>query len=155
MKLKLSDWASIAEIVSGAAVIVTLIILIIGVRDNTQTVRASAYSENRNAMNSFQTEILTDQDALRVWDAYVTQETAELDQLDRQRLTLIVLSFFRIYEDAYNLDQYGYLGDQEWQRFDRNICFWFERARSANISDVLQDTMTRGFFEYVSEACRN
>ena len=40
MNQKLSDWASIAEIVSSVAVVVTLIILIIEIRGNSEAVRA-------------------------------------------------------------------------------------------------------------------
>ena len=40
--MKLSDWANIAEIVSGIAVVVTLVILVIGIRENTVAIQASS-----------------------------------------------------------------------------------------------------------------
>ena len=46
MNQKLADWASIAEIISGIAVVVTLIVLIVEVRDNTEVLRVSAYNDN-------------------------------------------------------------------------------------------------------------
>ena len=42
MKLKLSDWASVAEIMSGIAVVVTLIFLILGIRANTDAQLAAS-----------------------------------------------------------------------------------------------------------------
>ncbi len=42
MNQKLSSWASIAEIVSSVAVIVTLVVLILEIRGNTQEIRAAA-----------------------------------------------------------------------------------------------------------------
>ena len=41
MKQKLSEWASIAEIVSGIAVVITLVFLIFGIRENTEVTRAA------------------------------------------------------------------------------------------------------------------
>jgi hypothetical protein len=45
MNKQLSDWASLAEIVSGIAVIMTLILLIFEIRGNTSEIRASALTE--------------------------------------------------------------------------------------------------------------
>ncbi len=42
MNQKLSDWASIAEIVSGVAIVVTLIVLILQVQGNTDELRAAS-----------------------------------------------------------------------------------------------------------------
>ena len=42
MKLKLSDWASVAEIVAGIAVVITLIFLILGIRANTDAQLAAS-----------------------------------------------------------------------------------------------------------------
>ena len=42
---KLSAWASFAEIVSGIAVVVTLVLLIVEVQENTETIRTAAQQE--------------------------------------------------------------------------------------------------------------
>ena len=60
MNQKLSDWASIAEIVSGVAVVITLIFLIVGIRENTNVVRASAFSDNLSAFNDFSMTVAAD-----------------------------------------------------------------------------------------------
>jgi hypothetical protein len=43
MAVKLSDWANVAEVVSGVAVVITLIFLILSIRENTEITRAAAY----------------------------------------------------------------------------------------------------------------
>ncbi len=45
MNQKLSDWASAAEIIASIAVVITLIILILGIRENTEVVRAGSYND--------------------------------------------------------------------------------------------------------------
>jgi len=49
--MKLEKWASIAEIAGGFAIIVTLIILIVEVRGNTDAIRAQTISTQRVAEN--------------------------------------------------------------------------------------------------------
>jgi len=51
MNQKLSDLASLAEIVSGVAVVVTLVFLVIGIRDNADVTRFSVYSDLLNEIN--------------------------------------------------------------------------------------------------------
>ena len=112
MNQKLSDWASIAEILSGIAVVVTLIVLIIGIRDNTDSVRASTYADSLDRLNDFQMDVLVDPDALRVWDAYTKSEASGLDGLDAQRLTIVVLTLFRTLENSYFAARYNLLGEE-------------------------------------------
>ena len=45
MNQKLSDWANIAQITSSVAIIVTIIVLIVEVRANTETIQTQAISE--------------------------------------------------------------------------------------------------------------
>jgi len=89
MNQKLADWASIAEILSGIAVVITLIVLVVGVRENTEVVRASMFDSIVDKMNGFQATVATDPDLLRIWTAYVEGSATDLDEIDRQRLNLI------------------------------------------------------------------
>ncbi len=149
--MKLENWALVAEIVSGAAVVITLVFLILGIRENTNVLRAAAYTDVLDGMNRFQTEVMTDPDSVRVWGAFILGEAAELDGDDRMRLNLAVLTIFRLYESAYYSDQYGLLGDSERERFERSICMQFTRARSANVETPLRDSLTANFLRYVEE----
>lgn len=52
MNQKLAAWASIAEIVSGVAVVVTLVILIAEIRDNTRFLRVSAERQQTDSADT-------------------------------------------------------------------------------------------------------
>lgn len=151
MKLKLSEWASVAEIVSGIAVVVTLIVLVFEIRDNTQVLRASAYAASLDGINDFGAMISKDAESARIWRAYVTETTGDLDEIDLSRLNDWVYILFRNYEKAYFSEQAGLIGDEEWARFDRNICGMFELARSAGLN--IDTPLTSEFFQYVTSSC--
>ena len=153
MKQKLSDLASIAEIIASVAVVATLIVLIFGVRENTEVVRASAYASNVENINNLQIGMLNDPDAVRVWTDFMSGEAADLDRIDTMRLNLMLLTLFRSYESAYFNRSYGVLGEEESNRFDRSICEFFALARSADRTRPLRNTLTEGFFAYMIELC--
>jgi hypothetical protein len=158
MKLKLTEWASVAEIASGVAVVVTLIILIIGVNENTDVMRASAYKGYIDSLNELQASVLVDPDGLRVWDAYMggSGAAAELDGLDRRRLGIIILNVLRIYEGAYFSNRYGVIGAEEWSRFAGMLCVHHRNVLVAGWAPRIFSggtPLTAEFTQYMDQQC--
>ena len=153
MNRKLADWASIAEIVSGLAVVVTLVVLIAEIRDNTQVMRVSAYADSVDSINEFGALVSRDADSARIWDAYVTGNTDDRDRIDLRRLQSWAYIQFRNYEKAYFSEQSGLLGGEEWERFDRTICDFFARAQSAGLN--IEEPLTLEFLGYVTNSCND
>jgi hypothetical protein len=149
--MRLSDWSSVAEIISGIAVVVTLIVLIVEIRDNTELLRVSAYNENLDSLNEFGALVSRDADTARIWQALLSEETANLDEIDRRRLTDWLFILFRNYEKAYFSEQSGLIGEEEWARFNTNICSFFELSQSAGIDFTIP--LTREFSDYVAGSC--
>lgn len=149
--MKLSDWSSIAEIISGIAVVVTLIVLIVEVRDNTEVLRVSAYNDNLDSLNEFGAMVSRDADSARIWRALISEETVDLDEIDRRRLTDWLFILFRNYEKAYFSEQSGLIGREEWSRFNTNICNFFELSQSAGIDFTIP--LTQEFSGYVADSC--
>ena len=153
MNQKLSDWASIAEIVSGAAVVVTLVFLVSGIRDNAAVTRASMYDRNMDALISVRDRIASDPELARIWQIYGSQQS--LDEVlgpQRMQLSLLIVNLFGVYEKAYFSRQYGVIGDSEWTRFAENICIQWERP-PADIRETLLRTLTDEFAEHIATLC--
>jgi len=60
MNSKLSVWASVAEIVSGVAVPLTLVVLTISLRDYANTTRTVVYQQLLGSLNQQNTVVLQD-----------------------------------------------------------------------------------------------
>jgi len=156
MNKKLSNWASIAEIVSGIAVVTTLIFLILGIRENTEVVRASSYADSMDSLNDFSMDIQTNADLRPVWGAFVNDDTAGFDADDFRQVQMLLVILFRNYEKAYFSEQYGLLGSTEWGRFERQICVQVDRARitDESILGFLDVILTDEFAAYVHSTCQ-
>ena len=151
--MKLEKWALIAEIVGSFAVVVTLALLIVGVRANTEVIRVAEYGRQMDGFNDFQTSLLDDPDSLRVWRSYIYDGVEDSNEIDITRLDIMVLTIFRNYESAYFARKYGQIGEAEWVRFDRNMCARYANAISASRVELLVSVLTDEFMEYVIDVC--
>jgi hypothetical protein len=74
MKLKLSDWASLAEIVASVAVVKSLIMLMLDVRENTDVVRANSYDDLLSDVNEQALVIVRDERLIRIRRLFLKEE---------------------------------------------------------------------------------
>lgn len=150
MNQKLSDWASIAEIVSGIAVVVTLVFLIASIRANTAALRADTYESNTDDINAFQYEVLRDPDSLRVLQAWQADRGASLDDIDWFRLDMLLGVQLREIDSQYSSYTYGQIGEAEWRRFELPACGIY---RSVEAAGRRIPALTDEFLKYINESC--
>jgi hypothetical protein len=149
--VKLQNWASIAEIGSGVAVVLTLIVLIAGIRENNALIRATMYTDRIESVNAFSLAVAQDPDLGRMWQAYVDGTTQELPEQDMPRLVNLLQTLLRTYETAWFAREAGFIGDAEWTRFDGSICTGYRRSQATGFDfDIV---LTVPFREYVVEKC--
>ena len=154
MSRKLSDWASVAEIASGVAVVVTLVVLIIGVRENTDAIRASTYAQSLNSLNQWRDSISESREVAGYWTAFRSGDVDEFDDVDFTRLAQFIITLFTIYEHSYFSWQRDLIGDSEWERFEANICL--QHGRIVVLPQLLaayEGALTEEFREFVSDSC--
>lgn len=150
MNQKLSEWANIADIFSGIAVVITLVFLIVSVQANTAALRATAYESNLDDINAFQYEILSNPDSLRVFEAWANDRGENLDSSDQFRLNLILGVQAREFESSYFAYRYGLIGEQEWGRLSGSLCRSFQQFDEYG---QRIPRLTEEFIGYINERC--
>jgi hypothetical protein len=144
---RLNRWAHLAEIVSGIAVVGTLIFLIFEIRENSDLIRANTFEHSIESLIDWRMQIVSNEQSLQTMADYWDSESPEL--LRRQ---LLVVNMWSIYEKTYYSQKYGLIGPAEWGRFERVICkytkstpdFWKE-----NVAKFL----TEDFRDFVISTC--
>jgi len=154
MKLKLSDWAGFAEIFSGIAVVITLVLLILGIRENTAITRVAVCDRLIAEIGSVNRDALLNAEVDRIVSALFSRNIEDLDERDRSRLGNYVLYLFRVYERAYFSEQYGILGDAEWERFSRQICLQLDNAAAVGVEMMSHAALTEEFRGYMAVTCQ-
>lgn len=155
MRRKLSDWANIAEIFSGVAVVVTLIFLILGIRENTEVVRASMYQRSTDQIIEWRNLMIADREVAHLFEAFFSGDNEGLSEIDARRQRQLVLNLFQIYEQAYFAEQYGLLGPAEWRRFEKQICTFHNRLQAfPAFFDFVNNVMTEEFAKFMKNLCQ-
>lgn len=155
MKLNLSEWASLAEVVSSVAVVVTLLFLIVGIRDNTEITRASVYESNINSLMQWRSEISRDRELAEIFRAYGDGTYDRLDPVDYFRMIQMAANGMNVYEKAYYFArEYDVMGESEYSRFERMACFQYgQAAQSEEILQTMHRIMTEQFMAYLTQVC--
>lgn len=153
MNQRLSDWANIAQIASGLAVVVTLVLLIVSLRENTDVTRAAMYQQSTDSLIDFRRDVMNDPKLAELYNAFLNDQVESVEGVDRVRLTQLVLNIFQISENAFFTRRYGLLGNAEWSRFEQSICDYYALSRSAGLAGSVQRVMTRDFMGYITQSC--
>ena len=149
--MKLADWANVAEVLSGIAVVVTLIVLAVGVRDNSATVRAATYADMLKSANEFENQLITDPAIREIFFAGLNGG-ASLTDSDRLIFGLIMQARFREKHISYTMRKYGQLDEGQWPEIEESICSDYETAATADVAWALR-RLSEEFAEYIRSTC--
>ncbi len=106
MRLKLSEWASVAEIAGAFAVIVSLVYVGYQVNDNTSAIRSAAANDASVAMQSWYLEMGSNPQASRLWfDAMTSPEP--LSTHDEFQFMMMMHAVLLGMQNSYLLSQEG------------------------------------------------
>jgi len=148
--MKLEKWALIAEVVSGIAVVITIVFLIIGIRENTAMTRASAYQTNMDSLNEWRAMLIAE-DLSAAWNAFMDTGATSERQDD---IGVANIMLFAIFEKSFYAWEYGILAEQEWGRFEKQICLRASQLASWDASfPFSREVLTDRFVDYIEEVC--
>ena len=123
-KLTLTDYAQIAEVVAAVAVVVSLVYVGIGLRDNTAAVRsASVQAITTTSQNGLIAES-TSADLSRI-RRIGDQDPAELNVDEAQRYRTLYRQIWLSFQNVYFQRDLGTVGADLWSTYERIICAQF------------------------------
>ena len=149
--MKLSHWADVAEILSGIAVVVTLVVLIAGVRENSSLLRASTYADRLETTNEFDRQMISDPELRNIFFAFLRGEASSLQDSQRETLSLVMNQIFRGYEIDFTMMRYGIFGDEEWSIVQTRMCRTYREAEAQGLGVLGRSSDV--FAEYVRSTC--
>ena len=106
MKIKLSEWASIAEIVGAVAVVVSLLYVGLQVNDNTSAIRSTAANDATVTMQAWYLEIGSNRQASDMWFNAITSQVP-VDTHDEFQFMMMMHSAMMGMQNSFLLSQEG------------------------------------------------
>lgn len=120
-KWTLHEWASVAELISAAAVVLSLVYVGAELNGNTKAVEAATLLEVNQIAREHLLVGWTDADATRI-ETTGDEDPSLLDPLDRQRYFWAVRSFWLGMQTVFRQHELGVLPDEEWHVYYEVIC---------------------------------
>ncbi len=151
--MKLTSWKQVAEILSGLAVIVTLIILILEIQENTAVTKANSYSNSVQSLNEWRYEIAGNPELSDIFLKHYAKNVGDLTDIQHQRLIFMMSALWAIYEDAFYSRGYDTLGSQEFGRYEVQICFHYELGKKSGTRAASASRITDSFKRHIENAC--
>jgi hypothetical protein len=144
------QWASIAEIISAAAVVMSLIYVSMQIRHNTAAVQADTFKEVAAEWGGLQMAIIENSDFA---DILVKAEAGDsLTPSESYRLSTWVFYMFTNWEQAFLGHERGLLGEEEWLGWDR---YYKWLVSQEHFSSAWQSNPVEGyapsFIQYVNQ----
>ena len=146
--MKLKNWALIAEVGSALAVVVTLAILVVGVRDNTRSTQAATYQALMTDINRADFALLEDPSLF----ANLFAVDALTFDAEQAQVALMTRILSRSMEAAYFSHRNGSLDDSQWERFHRNIC-GIRALQGPEVWETIEGILTEEFASHLDENC--
>ena len=152
--MKLNQWALLAEIVSSVAVVVTLVLVLFELRDNTLAIQAA----NRQSLSARAEEHFLSRMTAPGF-AQIMQKTLDGERLSLQEAFIYrgwLGAILRITEEAYMQYEDGRLDDEYWGSRSRAFLMHFpsREARNTFALWASQGVYTETFAAWAEEALR-
>jgi hypothetical protein len=151
--MNITKIAQFTEIVSGIAVLVTLVFLYIEVRENSAVIRASSYTQSTAMINEWRYQGANNPELTRLFRAFMNGETNTFNEIEAQQFSFFIGALWGVYESSYYSKGYGILGEQEWRRFETQACLQYQKGLPQGFWPHMRSLVSEEFYTYVETHC--
>ena len=123
MNVDLQSFAYLAEIIGGAAVVISLLYLAFQVRQNTHSLRTENYARALDRVAAIQAQLGQDSDLSRMLTKGVVS-SEKLTSAERIQFTWCMYEIFGSFEFMFHAAETRALPDEVWERWSLAVAWW-------------------------------
>jgi hypothetical protein len=150
LRMKLSDWASVAEIIGAVAVVVSLIYVGYQVNDNTSAIRSAAANDASVAMQTWYLEMGSNRQASDLWFNAMTSPEP-LSTHDEFQFMMMMHAVLLGMQNSYLLSQEGTIDAEFREAITTAVIAVKDLPGMGRYWRQRRDFFHRGFAEYVDD----
>ena len=140
----LSDLGNLGEMISGVAVVISLVYLAIQVRKNTETERTSTYQAVVSDFGSLNRTMSSTPD-LSILYVKAMENFGDLDASEKARVSQLFFATFHYFENMYYQHRKGYLEEDVWLGWKRLMLTYYSRPGFRSWWSIRRDVYSRSF----------
>ncbi len=149
--MTLTDLASLGSFASGVAVVITLVFLVLQMRQNTAAIMRAEANATQAAASAFRLAIVTNRDVARLASIGLADDT-DLDTIDELRMNQLFNEIVWFSQHVWDRERQGFFGKNEWARSTKLITDLLISRRGAQWWDRNKPDFPPGFVEMVDKA---
>jgi LPS O-antigen subunit length determinant protein (WzzB/FepE family) len=117
VKVKLAEWASVAEILGAGAIVISLVFVGWQIRSSTKATQAATFQQHMSDEVAFIEHITSDPEITQLYSLVFNdyQSLQTLDEVDQTRAYFLFVADMRLWEDLYLQWNSGTLSDDAWK----------------------------------------
>ena len=147
--MKIKKIASIAEIVSAIAVIISLLYLGYEVRQNTAAVKSSAYQSIHDAEDLYWSSISGDREMSALWDAGLDGGLMALDENQRPQFSIAARRLIYLFQNVHYQRRKGVVDDELWGAWLASLDEFLAMQGSRDVLEVTRPHLSKPFLAMV------
>ena len=134
-KLKLSDWASISEIIASVVIVLSLIYLAFELNQNTKALQQGSYQSTMDRLGSFEMVLASQEDLADIYSR-AENNPSQVSPMEWFRYSHFMMPRFGEWEYLYLSRQEDAISEIQWSAFEAyflemackpgNVYFWNE-----------------------------
>ena len=144
---------SVSELIGAVGVIVSLIYLAAQIRQNTKSLRASAYDAITSHVAELNKLIISDAEVSSIIDEG-DQDRSSLSREKRKRYDAFQRNRFRHYDNLHYQYCHGLLEESRWQPLQEAITYQLQKPGVVSSWNQYSRTLNTEFAEYVESLIR-
>ena len=157
--MKIEKWTLIVESVGTIAIVASLLVLVIQVRDNTEVTRTASFDAMTQSNNDWRSDLLNNPELFELYYNFregVIPPRKE-DGIKNIKLVMLLINLFTNHNRAYIAYQ-NRLDSDEWDRIRRGLCSdraSLQRANNDELRDRIFALLTTEFVAYMENNCKD
>ena len=152
--MNLESLASLSEIISGIAVVVSLIYLAIQIRQNTRSGQTANYALTLERMGAMQSLMANDADHALLMSKGVA-DTSILTTTEKIQFNWAMYESFGAFEFMFHTSNTSAIPEEVWQRWSLTVAWWFTQPGVLTWWKVKPVPFTSSFTAYIESIINN
>ena len=146
-KLKLADWAAVAEIVGTIAVVVSLAIVVVSIRQNTAVIQATNDNFLYELTDAWYSDIASNSNLSSVWLKFRSRES--VTEAEEHQVYAQVMRYLNAIELAHARFNDGLMPENQWNMWSNGFRLWVREYLPRDYWEEFRADFGEEFAEYV------
>lgn len=148
--MSLSDLASIATIVQGVFVIISLGFVWYQLRETVRLTRAANAQRLIELASPFNLQLIQDREMAKLWIGGA-KEYDTMDEIEKDRYRNLLIWWLLLHENIYHQKEKNLIDDQTYNAWDRDLRKFIASQQVGRYWMTMNDTFEASFVEHVSQ----